>query len=216
MLDAMREVTARFGLICRGIVDVDENISDTEIEHLDVVGVRGVRINVRPIKPREEGFAAKLLPRIERLDARCAEIGWVLDFLLPGWLTGELIDTFYKLKANFAIAHMGMFLAADGLRQTGFQQLLKLLRHGTGRCWIKLTGPYRLSSRPGYADTIPMARALIEAAPNHVIWGSDYPHLSFADHAHTVELFNLLAQWAPDEETRRKILVDNPQELFKF
>ena len=61
-----------------------------------------------------------------------------------------------------------------------------------------------------------MARALFEAAPDRIIWGSDYPHLSFADRVGSVELFNLLAQWAPDEITRRKILVDNPQRLFGF
>lgn len=216
MLDTMREVTARFGPICRGIVDIDENVSDTELERLNAAGVRGVRINVQPIKPPEAGFAAKLLPRIERLDARCAQIGWQLDFLLPGWLTGELIDTLSKLRANFTLAHMGMFLARDGPGQSGFQQLLGLLRHGSGRCWVKLTGAYRVSVAPGFADTTPMARALIEATPDRIIWGSDYPHLSFADRADSVELFNLLGQWAPDEATRRRILIDNPQQLFKF
>ena len=111
---------------------------------------------------------------------------------------------------------MGMFLARDGVGQPGFQQLLDLLRHGEGRCWVKLTGVYRMSVAPGFADAAPLARALIEAAPDRIIWGSDYPHLSFADKVGSVELFNLLGQWAPDEATRRKILVDNPQRLFKF
>ena len=173
-------------------------------------GVRGVRINVSPVKPHEAGFAATLLPRIERLDARCAEIGWHLDFLLPGWLTEELMGTLRRLKVDFTLAHMGMFLARDGVSQPGFQQLLDLLRHGEGRCWVKLTGVYRMSVAPGFADAAPMAQALIEAAPDRIIWGSDYPHLSFADKVGSIELFNLLGQWVPDEATRRKILVDNP------
>ena len=216
MLDAMRQVTAKFGPICRGIVDVDENISDAELERLNAAGVRGVRINVSPVKPREAGFAAKLLPRIELLDARCAKIGWQLDFLLPGWLTSELIDTLSKLKVDFTVAHMGMFLARDGPAQPGFQQLLGLLRHGGRHCWVKLTGVYRMSTARGFADAAPMARALIEAAPDRIIWGSDYPHLSFADRVNSVELFNLLGRWAPDEAARRRILVDNPQQLYKF
>ena len=119
MLDAMREVGTQK---CRGIVDIDENAPDAELERLHQAGGRGARINVPPVKPYEAGFA----------------------------------------------------------------------------------------------DVAPMARALIEAAPERVIWGSDYPHLSFADKVGSVELWNLLGKWAPDEATRRKILVDNPQRLFKF
>jgi predicted TIM-barrel fold metal-dependent hydrolase len=171
---------------------------------------------VPPVKRHEAGFAAKLLPRIERLRARCAEIGWHLDFLTPGWLTAELMPTLGKLDVDFTIAHLGMFLAKDGVQQPGFQALLELLRRGDGRCWVKLTGVYRMSVAKGFADAAPMARALIETAPERVIWGSDYPHLSFADKAGSVELWNLLGKWAPDEAIRRRILVHNPQRLFEF
>lgn len=212
MLDAMRQVGAR----CRGIVDVDENIPDAEIERLNTAGVRGVRINVPPLKTQDAGLAEKLLPRIEKLAARCAEVGWHLDFLLPGWLTTELMGALGKLKLDFTLAHMGLFLARDGVAQPGFQRLLDLLRHGNGHCWAKVTGVYRISVAPGFKDATPMAQALIEAAPDRIIWGSDYPHLSFADRVGSVELFNLLGRWAPEESTRRKILVDNPQQLFNF
>ena len=213
MLDAMREVGMEK---CRGIVDIDENIPDAELSRLHAAGVRGVRLNMSPIKPFESGFAAKLLPCIERLRARCAEIGWQLDFLTPGWLTSELMPTLRRLNVDFTLAHFGMFVAKDGVAQPGFQQLLDLLRHGDGRCWVKLTGVYRMSVAKGFTDVAPMARALIEARPDRLIWGSDYPHLSFADKVGSVELWNLLGQWAPDEATRRRILVDNPQRLFGF
>ena len=212
MLDAMREV----GAPCHGIVDIDENIPDAELARLHAAGVRGVRINVSPVKPPAAGFAATMLARIERLHARCAELGWQLDFLTPGWLTSELMPTLRKLQIDFTLAHMGMFLARDGVDQPGFQQLLDLLRHGEGRCWVKLTGVYRMSVAPGFADAAAHARALIEAAPDRIIWGSDYPHLSFADKVGSVELFNLLGQWAPADAQRRKIFVDNPQRLFNF
>ncbi|HTQ74316.1 MAG TPA: amidohydrolase family protein [Burkholderiales bacterium] len=213
MLDAMREVGVRQ---CRGIVDIDENEPDAELERLNAVGVRGVRINLSPVKPFESGFAPKLLPRIARLGARCAEIGWQLDFLTPGWLTAELMPTLKKLKLDFTLAHFGMFQAKDGADQPGFRQLLELARHGERRCWVKLTGVYRMSAAGGFGDVAPMARALVEAAPDRLIWGSDYPHLSFADKVGSVELWNLLGRWAPDETTRRRILVDNPQRLFGF
>ena len=91
-----------------------------------------------------------------------------------------------------------------------------VLRHGDGHCHVKLTGVYRMSVAPGFADAAPLARKLIETAPDRIIWGSDYPHLSFADRVGSVELFNLLGTWAPDDATRRKILVENPQRLFGF
>jgi predicted TIM-barrel fold metal-dependent hydrolase len=212
MLDAM----ARTGERCRGIVDIDEAVPERELERLHALGVRGVRINISPIHSREAGLAARLQPRIERLDARCAELGWHLDFLAPGWLTSELLPTLHRLRVNFTLAHMGMFLARDGVGQSGFQQLLSLLRSGNGRCWVKLTGVYRMSTAPGFADAAPLARALIETAPDRIIWGSDYPHLSFADRVGSIELFNLLAVWVPDAEIRRRIFVGNPARLFGF
>jgi predicted TIM-barrel fold metal-dependent hydrolase len=121
-----------------------------------------------------------------------------------------------RLELDFTLAHFGMFLAKDGVRQPGFQQLLELLRRGERHCWVKLTGVYRMSVAQGFADVAPMARALIEAAPDRLIWGSDYPHLSFAEKVGSIELWNLLAKWAPEEKIRRRILSDNPQRLFKF
>jgi 2-pyrone-4,6-dicarboxylate lactonase len=211
MLDAMGVV----GRNCRGIVDVDEHAPDAELGRMNQAGVRGVRVNVNPIKPPEPGFSRTMLSRIARLDARCAELGWMLDFLTPGWLTRELIPVMKKLKSRFTVAHMGMFLAKDGPTQPGFREFLDFLR-GNERGWVKFTGTYRMSVAPGFTDAAPMARALIEAVPDRIIWGSDYPHLSFADKVGSVELFNLLGQWAPDAAMRKKILVDNPQTLFAF
>jgi 2-pyrone-4,6-dicarboxylate lactonase len=212
MLDAMREVgIAR----CRGIVDVDENAPDALLAELNALGVRGVRINVSPVKPPEPGFSETMRGRIERLDVRCHELGWHLDFLAPGWLTEELLPVFVKMKCAFSLAHMGMFRAEAGPSQPGFAKLLDVLRHGDGRAWVKLTGTYRMATPPDYADAAPMVRALIEAAPDRLIWGSDYPHLSFADKVGSVQLFNLLADWA-DEAERRRILIANPAALFGF
>ena len=212
MLDAMREMGAR----CRGIVDIDEDAPDSLLAEMNALGVRGVRINVSPIHPRETGLLEQLLKRVERLELRCTELGWQLDFLTPGWLTEELMPKLRRLKVDFTLAHMGMFLAREGPQQPGFRKLLDLLRSGERHCHVKLTGVYRMSQAPGFADAAPMARALIEAAPDRIIWGSDYPHLSFADKVGSSELFNLLGDWAPEAAQRQKILVDNPARLFGF
>jgi predicted TIM-barrel fold metal-dependent hydrolase len=211
MLEAMRTV----GGACRGIVDIDEDIADAEMERMNALGVRGVRINVRPIKPADPGFGKKLMPRIDRLAARCAEIGWQLDFLMPGWLTTEMMPVLRQLRLPFTVAHLGMNLAKDGVDAPGFQQLLDLLRHGEGHCRVKLTGIYRISTAPGFADVGPMVQAVVDAAPDRVIWGSDYPHLSFDENS-SVDLFNLLGKWVPDARARQRILADNPADLFGF
>ena len=91
-----------------------------------------------------------------------------------------------------------------------------MLRHGERRCWVKLTGIYRMSTAPNFQDVAPMARALIETSPDRLIWGSDFPHLSFEDKVGSIQLFNLLGKWAPDETTRKQILVDNPAKLYGF
>ncbi len=211
MLDAMRQV----GADCRGIVDVDENIPDAQLEAMHLAGVRGIRINVNPIKPPEPGFARSMEPRIRTLAARCAELGWHLDFLLPGWLTQELMPLLASLRIDFTLAHLGMNLAKHGAQAEGFRQLIDLLRNGQGKCWVKLTGIYRISSMPDYSDVAPMAAALAEAAPDRLIWGSDYPHLSFS-HCSSVQLFNLLDQWLPDAALKQQVLARNPERLFGF
>lgn len=212
MLDAMKQV----GVVhCRGIVDIDENTPDSVLAEMNAIGVRGVRINYSPIHPFEAGLAQKMTPRIERLAARCAEIGWHLDFLLPGWLTAELMPLLKSLKLPFSMAHMGMNLARDGVDAPGFKALLDLVNHGDRNAYVKFTGIYRMSKVPHFTDADPMARALIQAAPDRLIWGSDYPHLSFGENS-SVELFNLLARWTDDEKIRKMILTDNPQRLFGF
>jgi 2-pyrone-4,6-dicarboxylate lactonase len=212
MLDAMRAVGIEK---CRGIVDVHEDAPDAELDAMHALGVRGVRINVNPVKPDEPGFSRTMLPRIRKMDARCAERGWMLDFLTPGWLTRELLPMFERLKAAFSVAHMGMFLARLGIEQPGFRDFVRFVA-AHDRCWVKLTGVYRISTAAGFAEAAPLARAFIEAAPDRLLWGSDYPHLSFADKVTTAELYRLFQQWTGDEPTQRRILADNPQRCFGF
>lgn len=213
MLDAMRQVDpAR----CRGIVDIEADLPDSEWQALHAAGVRGIRINHSPVKPFSAGFETTLQDRIQTLGARCAASGWHLDFLGPGWLTEALLPTFASLRCDHSVAHLGMFLAKDGPGQRGFQALIALAESGTRKTWIKLTGLYRISTAPGFADIDPMAAELVRRVPDRLIWGSDYPHLSFADKVGSVELFDKLLDWTPDPAVRRQILVDNPARLFAF
>jgi 2-pyrone-4,6-dicarboxylate lactonase len=212
MLDAMAQMDPTR---CRGIVDVHEQCPDSELDRMHLLGVRGVRINVSPVHPPQADLAQAMQPRIAALAARCAERGWHLDFLLPGWLTAELMPVLHALPVPFSMAHMGMNLAADGVDAPGFQALLALVKGTKRHAWVKFTGLYRISKVRDHADTDPMARALIEAAPDRLLWGSDYPHLSFADQS-SVGLFNVLARWTHSEAVRRMILSDNPARLFGF
>lgn len=214
MLDAMRDVgSAR----CRGIVDVDENDADPEmLAAWHRLGVRGIRINVSPVRKPERGLADALRPRIRRLAALASDLGWHLDFLAPGWLVRELLPDLARLEVDFTLAHLGLFPARAGIAEAGFQELLALLGSGNRHCFVKLTGVYRVSDEADFADVAPFARAVIAVAPEQIIWGSDYPHLSFAERVRTVALFDLLATWAPDPATRARLLVENPARLYGF
>ncbi len=214
MLDAMRQIgTAR----CRGVVDLDETATDpATLQAWHRLGVRGIRVNISPVRTPEPGLAEAMRPRIRRLGALAAGLGWHLDFLTPGWLVRELLDEMRALPVDFSVAHLGLFPAADGVDQPGFRDFLALVGAPPRRCWVKLTGVYRRATGPDFAAAAPLARALSAAAPDRIIWGSDYPQLSFHDKVGSVQLFNLLARWAPDAATRRRILVDNPAVLYGF
>ena len=106
---------------------------------------------------------------------------------------------------------MGYMLEEDGLRSEDFSALLDLLE--SGHCYLKLSGAYRIAKQRGYEIVEPIAKAIVDRAPDRAVWGSDWPHISYSDRD-TGELVNLLERWAPSEGVRRKILVDNPNHLF--
>ena len=214
MLDAMAEMDVG---LRRGIIHFDEvKVSDAELARWHAAGARGVRINVSPIRQPEAGLADALKPKIVRTADICRDLGWHVDFLLPGWLISELMPTLHVLPVEFSVAHMGLFPAKNGATQSGFREFLSLAGDGSKRCWVKLTGIYRFSQNPTFADVAPFAEALIATIPDQLIWGSDFPHLSFHDKVGTIQLYNKLAEWAPDAAMRRRILADNPARLFGF
>lgn len=213
LLDAMAEMAPE---LRRGIVHLDESRpNDSILAGWHKLGVRGVRINVSPVRQPETGLADIIRPKIVRSAEICRDLGWHIDLLLPGWLISELISTLRDLPVKFTVAHMGLYPAKNGVTQKGFRDFLALVRDNEG-CWVKLTGIYRFSQDPSFADVRPFADTLIAAAPDRLIWGSDFPHLSFHDKVGTIQLYNMLAQWAPDAGMRKRILADNPAQLFAF
>ena len=199
----------------RAIVDITPEITDAELERLHEQGVRGVRINTKPIQPLTKGLPELVAKRTAAIEPICKRMGWSIDYLFADWLTCEMIPYLEKVRVPFSIAHIGMNKGCHGTSTGGFRKLVDFLRLGEGYCWIKLTAPYRCSLDPNYADIVPLAQEVIAAAENRIIWGSDIPHMGFMD-SNSIQLFNLMRDFAPDEKTRNRILVDNPAELYGF
>jgi 2-pyrone-4,6-dicarboxylate lactonase len=206
----MLEVLRRNPQRLRGIAVVSPDISDRELETMHEAGVRGLRINV--LFGGGIGFAA-----METLAHRIKDLGWHMQFLMDVQTLPELMPRMMKLPVAGIVDHMGHTPVAAGLSSPGFTALRELVvGHGY---WVKLSGAYRISDRfPAFDDVTPFARALIEDAPDRMVWGSDWPHVSLDDARmpNTGHLRNLLAQWAPDESVRHRILVDNPARLYGF
>jgi len=193
----------------RGIAVVDTSASMHALQRLHDAGFRGVRINLL----FKGGLAMEILEQVGRL---IVPLGWHLQLLVDGRDLPELAPRLRRLPVRFVIDHMGHMPAQLGLAHPGFTALLALAREGN--CWVKLSGPYRISAKPyPYEDATPIAKALVEAAPERMVWGSDWPHPSFHG-AMPVDatLLDLLANWVPEPRTQQRILTTNPAELYDF
>ena len=206
LLDALVDAGGQ----ARGVVMIDADTPQSELERWRGLGVRGVRLDL--FKRAGEPLAADS-SHISETAAKVAPLGWHLQFYAPGWIVRDLIDFLQTLQTEFVIDHMGYMLEDDGLTEADFAKLLALMQ--TGSCWVKLSAPYRLAKKRGYAAVEGVAKALVEAAPRKVIWGSDWPHIPESGRD-TGELLNLLPVWAPEASIRRMILSDNPRRLFDF
>jgi 2-pyrone-4,6-dicarboxylate lactonase len=205
-LDAIARSGGRF----RGTAIIDESYTERDFERMHEGGIRGVRFNfVRHLGGRPDmGFFRKTVERLRPL-------GWHLILHLDAGDLVELESTFRSLPVPFVIDHMGRVKAADGLQQPPFKVLLETMKNP--KCWVKICGAERVSSAgPPFTDAVPFAQALIAAAPQRVLWGTDWPHPNvkwMPDDAALLDLFPLMA---PDEALQRQILVDNPARLYGF
>jgi predicted TIM-barrel fold metal-dependent hydrolase len=153
----------------------------------------------------------EIVAYIRRMAELTRRRGWHLQFYSPGTVIRDLLPFLAELEDPFVIDHMGYMLEADGLTESEFGRLLGVLQGGS--CWIKLSGPYRIAKEKPLSHVEPIGRALVDARPDRLIWGSDWPHLPNGQRD-TGELLNLLPDWAASEHDRHRILVDSPNVLF--
>lgn len=210
MLDAMRAAGGRL----RGVAVVDEAITDEALASLAEAGVRGVRVNIVDVKNRKPGTLP--MPKLEALARRIAPLGWHMELLMHVDEFPELDRLFADFPVEIVLGHLGYLTIGRPLDDPGFQALLRLMR--AGRAWVKLTGPYRITSEPlPYPSTVPFAHALIEANRERVLWGTDWPHVMLKGWMpNDGELADLLTDWIPDPLVRQQVLVRNPEKLYGF
>jgi predicted TIM-barrel fold metal-dependent hydrolase len=206
IVDALR--TRKFDL--RAVAVVAPDVSDREIEDFHAAGFRGIRINTA------SGTPGLKIDHARALAERIQPFGWHLQFYSNFRETPELADELAKLPVNVVIDHFGRIMPSDGLDAPAFQALMGLLQHQ--HCWAKLMGPYFISDAfPNYPDITGFAQAMVNAAPDRVVWGSDWPHPSAKQKMpDDGDLADMLAVWVPDEAQRRRMLVDNPRRLYGF
>lgn len=192
----------------RGVAVVSENVTDQELEDLHAAGFRGIRINVA------SGTRGLKLEHAPRLAERIKPFGWHLQFYMN--FRPEHRAELGRLPVNVVIDHFGRIPTSGGLDAPAFQALLRLLRRE--HCWAKLMGPYFVSdANPRYPDLSPFAQAMVKAAPDRIVWGTDWPHPSARQKMpNDGDLADLLSDWVSDEAQRKRVLVDNPQRLYGF
>ena len=210
--DAIRRLKGR----ARGVAVVNSSIPDEEIARLHEAGFRGVRFNLI------HTGGSTSLEHLEHLARRVAPFGWHVQLYLRGRILSDIEARLAALPTPIVIDHLGHMDAGQDIRQPGFQALLRLL--DKGRCWVKLC-PYRFDpSGFPYANAMPFARALNEAAPERLVWGTDWPH---PDVPGTREgengpmpddgtLLDALGEWFAERPTIERILVTNPARLYGF
>jgi predicted TIM-barrel fold metal-dependent hydrolase len=213
---AMLEALAAAGPGFRGVAVVAPTIATRDVEALHRRGIRGVRLN---LVDRREGRNAVPVESVHALAERIARFGWHIEFLVnldeaPGFASAVA-----GLPVPIVLGHLGYPRAGARafVESPAFESLLRLL--AGGRCWVKLTGPYRISGAADlpYEDVDAAAARLAQAAPGRLIWGSDWPHVMMKKPMpNDGALCDLLARWIPDAATRTRILVENPVELYGF
>ncbi len=197
----------------RGVVVVDDSITDKELEAMHALGVRGIRFNVVDVAS-EKGVLPMHLVR--GMAERIAPLGWHVQFLMHVDDYPDLEKRFEGFPTDFVIDHFGYMKASKGVQHPNFQAFLRLMKGG--RCWCKFTGAYRISAHDmPYPDITPLAHAITEANPNRVVWGTDWPHPKHEGAMpNDGEMCNRLLDWIPDAATRDRVLAQNPAMLYGF
>jgi predicted TIM-barrel fold metal-dependent hydrolase len=204
-LDAIRQL----GPTSRGIAVVDTRVSADELQAMHAAGVRGIRFNLIQA-------GATTVDMMEPLSKKVADLGWHLQLHMHGEQIVEVRDLLNRLATPIVFDHMGRIPQPAGTAHPAFGVIVDLLLKD--RAWVKISGAYMDTKvgPPTYADTGALASAYLKAAPDRVVWGSDWPHPTEKNKPDDAVLFDLLPVWIPDEATRTRILVANPDKLYDF
>jgi D-galactarolactone isomerase len=207
MLDAIKKI----GKNAKGVAVVKLGVADAELERLTKGGICAIRIMT--LHGGMLGFDV-----MDALMARVHPFGWHANIQLDGRELPKFEAQIKRLPGKFVIDHTGKFLEPVETNSEPFKSLLRLV--DTGRCWVKLSAPYETSKTgaPNYEDVGRLAKALVQRAPERMLWASNWPHPSARkpQPPDDAELLDLLLDWAPEDGTRKKILADNPAELYGF
>ena len=217
LLDALGEL----GPSARGIAVVPLDVTDAELERLALRGVTGARLNLLTFDIRDPKGAADAA---RAFAPRFVPLGWHIQINTQLAVIDELAPMIADIEIPVVFDHLGSPDAALGINQKGFGALLALVR--ARNTYVKLSAPYTLSKRPDWADVVPLAKALIAAGSDRMLWGTNWPHpgrdrndITKITPYQTVDNQQLLAHFAqqcPDEDVRKIILVDTPQRLYRF
>lgn len=208
MIDALVRSGGRFA----GVAMVDQSIDDEELAAMHRAGVRGIRFNfVTHLGPAPD------VTGVLDLADRVAELGWHLELHFDNEQISGHAELLNRLPTPFIIDHMGRVKASGGMDQEPLRLLIYLLETDE-RAWVKVSGAERVGETglPPYRDVVPLARSLIAVAPDRILWGTDWPHPNVRHMPDDGDLVDLLEEFAPEEETRDRILVDNPRRLYEF
>ncbi|GJD52759.1 4-sulfomuconolactone hydrolase [Methylobacterium crusticola] len=203
---------AQFGSSARAVVVVDEDIPDAELGQMAARGAVGIRVNF--VTPQSWGVTTA--ERLETMARKVAPLGWHVQVYMTGDQIADLADVLSRLPTPLVIDHLARLPPGQGESHRAYPAVRRLL--DGGRTWMKLSGAYlnTASGPPSYRDAGAVAAAFAKAAPERMVWGSDWPHRGEKHLPDDAVLFDLLAEWAPDEAARRRILVDNPGRLYGF
>ena len=213
------------GASARGIAVVNDNTPDSDFDSMYRAGVRGARI-ISGVSGPVDPAAAR--PIYQAAMDRFKNHKWMIELYTNLAVVSNIKDLVHASPVPTVFDHFGGVQAELGLQQPGFADLLELIRSGSA--YVKISGAYRSSTKgPDYPDVAPFAKAFIEANPDRVLWGSDWPHPDSAPYPgrkpsdimplYPIDdgrLLNQLPVWAPDSVIRKKILVDNPARLYGF
>jgi predicted TIM-barrel fold metal-dependent hydrolase len=213
------------GPTARGVAVIDDKTSESDLDALQRDGFRGIRLNLATggINDPNAG-RARFSAAVERMKTR----GWHVQLYTNLAMISAIKDLVAASPVPAVFDHFGGAEAASGVGQPGFADLLELVK--SGKAYVKISGAYRASKlAPDYPDVVPLAKALIAANPERIVWGTDWPHPNSVTPPGSKitdvtplfqiddgRLFNQLAVWAPDAATRKTILVDNPARLYGF